>query len=153
FFFFFSLKDRNEPILILPNPASPPLCLSSSPTPPMASLLLSISPTHLQFYPLSSPAARSFAALPLRASLASSISTSFRSPSMPLIYCGRGDRKTARGKRFSHSFGNARRHKKNKGRGPPRPPVPPGPPRKDPYDDGKIIEFDEDELDPTKWEW
>ncbi|GAB2233020.1 hypothetical protein Droror1_Dr00002233 [Drosera rotundifolia] len=119
----------------------------------MASLLLSISPTHLQFHPLSSPSSRSFAALPLRASLTSSISISSRSSSMPLIYCGRGDRKTARGKRFSHSFGNARPQKKNNGRGPPRAPVPPGPPRKDPYDDGKIIEFDEDELDPTKWEW
>ncbi|CAA6669457.1 unnamed protein product [Spirodela intermedia] len=42
-----------------------------------------------------------------------------------LLYCGRGDRKTARGKRFSRSYGNARPRNKKKGRGPPRVPVPP----------------------------
>ncbi|CAI9091681.1 OLC1v1026766C1 [Oldenlandia corymbosa var. corymbosa] len=38
----------------------------------------------------------------------SSVSTSLSSTTstLPLIYCGRGDRKTAKGKRFSHSFGN-----------------------------------------------
>ncbi|MED6108270.1 30S ribosomal protein S31 [Stylosanthes scabra] len=48
-----------------------------------------------------------------------------------IVYCGRGDRKTAKGKRFAHSFGNARPRDKKKGRGPPKPPVPPGPPKKD----------------------
>ncbi|CAI9767530.1 unnamed protein product [Fraxinus pennsylvanica] len=54
------------------------------------------------------------------------------------VYCGRGDKKTARGKRFNHSFGNARPKDKNKGRGPPRVSVPPAPPRKDKYDDGEL---------------
>nr|5X8P_x Chain x, protein bTHXc [Spinacia oleracea]5X8R_x Chain x, protein bTHXc [Spinacia oleracea] len=36
---------------------------------------------------------------------------------------GRGDRKTAKGKRFNHSFGNARPKNKNKGRGPPKAPI------------------------------
>ncbi|KNA20845.1 hypothetical protein SOVF_048530 [Spinacia oleracea] len=53
-------------------------------------------------------------------SLSSSVSTS---PALPLIYCGRGDRKTAKGKRFNHSFGNARPKNKNKGRGPPKAPI------------------------------
>ncbi|KAG9138804.1 hypothetical protein Leryth_007434 [Lithospermum erythrorhizon] len=67
------------------------------------------------------------------------------SSTLPTIYCGRGDRKTAKGKRFSHSFGNARPHDKKKGRGPPRVPVPPAPPRKDKYDDGEVIKIEIDE--------
>ncbi|KAA8539608.1 hypothetical protein F0562_026300 [Nyssa sinensis] len=46
-----------------------------------------------------------------------------------------GDKKTAKGKRFNHSFGNARPRDKKKGRGPPRVPVPPAPPKKDRFDD------------------
>ncbi|KAG9453960.1 hypothetical protein H6P81_006864 [Aristolochia fimbriata] len=61
------------------------------------------------------------------------------------VYCGRGDKKTARGKRFKHSFGNARPRNKKKGRGPPRVPVPPGPPRKDKFDDGEIVKIEIDE--------
>ncbi|CAL5404624.1 unnamed protein product [Camellia sinensis] len=67
------------------------------------------------------------------------------SPSLPLIYCGRGDKKTARGKRFNHSFGNARPRNKKKGRGPPRVPVPPAPPKKDRFDDTEKIKIDIDE--------
>ncbi|KAK1320700.1 hypothetical protein QJS10_CPA03g01887 [Acorus calamus] len=36
------------------------------------------------------------------------------------VTCGRGDKKTAKGKRFNGSYGNARPRNKNKGRGPPR---------------------------------
>ncbi|CAI9767529.1 unnamed protein product [Fraxinus pennsylvanica] len=74
-----------------------------------------------------------------------SISSPLTPPALPSIYCGRGDRKTARGKRFNHSFGNARPKDKNKGRGPPRVSVPPAPPRKDKYDDGEVVKIEIDE--------
>ncbi|VVB11973.1 unnamed protein product [Arabis nemorensis] len=67
------------------------------------------------------------------------------SSSIPLVYCGRGDRKTAKGKRFNHSFGNARPRNKNKGRGPERVPVPPAPPRKDKFENDEKIKIDIDE--------
>uniref|UniRef100_A0A2C9VB53 Uncharacterized protein n=1 Tax=Manihot esculenta TaxID=3983 RepID=A0A2C9VB53_MANES len=38
------------------------------------------------------------------------------SQSETLVYCGGGDKKTAKGKRFNHSFGNARPRNKKKGR-------------------------------------
>ncbi|KAI4972204.1 hypothetical protein ZWY2020_003129 [Hordeum vulgare] len=62
------------------------------------------------------------------------------------VYCGRGDRKTKRGKRFSHSYGNARPRNKKKGTGPARLYAPPAPPRKDQFEDGEIIaiEIDDD---------
>ncbi|XP_030932126.1 30S ribosomal protein S31, chloroplastic [Quercus lobata] len=64
-----------------------------------------------------------------------SVSLSVASPTLPLIiHCGRGDRKTAKGKRFAHSFGNARPRGKKKGRGPPKPPMPPSEPKKDRFD-------------------
>ncbi|CAD6343759.1 unnamed protein product [Miscanthus lutarioriparius] len=65
------------------------------------------------------------------------------------VYCGRGDKKTKRGKRFNHSYGNARPRNKKKGTGPPRLFAPPAPPRKDQFDDGEIIsiEIDEDILE------
>ncbi|XP_020102219.1 30S ribosomal protein S31, chloroplastic [Ananas comosus] len=62
-----------------------------------------------------------------------------------LVYCGRGDKKTAKGKRFRHSFGNARPRDKKKGRGPPRAPMPPSAPRKDRFDDGEIVKIEIDE--------
>ncbi|KAJ1265076.1 hypothetical protein BS78_08G050500 [Paspalum vaginatum] len=67
------------------------------------------------------------------------------------VYCGRGDKKTKRGKRFNHSYGNARPRNKKKGTGPPRLYAPPAPPRKDQFDDGEIIpiEIDEDILEHT----
>ncbi|WVZ88703.1 hypothetical protein U9M48_035190 [Paspalum notatum var. saurae] len=67
------------------------------------------------------------------------------------VYCGRGDKKTKRGKRFNHSYGNARPRNKKKGTGPPRLFAPPAPPRKDQFDDGEIIpiEIDEDILEQT----
>ncbi|KAL3627729.1 Protein TRIGALACTOSYLDIACYLGLYCEROL 3, chloroplastic [Castilleja foliolosa] len=97
----------------------------------MASLLLGAPPIASHSFTLS-PLSKSQTLIqsPLKLS---SVST----PTFPLIYCGRGDRKTARGKRFNHSFGNARPHDKNKGRGPPRVHAQPLPPRKDKYDDGE----------------
>ncbi|KAJ0984106.1 hypothetical protein J5N97_002462 [Dioscorea zingiberensis] len=74
-----------------------------------------------------------------------SISTPPQTPLLPSVYCGRGDRKTAKGKRFNHSFGNARPRNKKKGRGPPRVPVPPAPPKKDRFDDGEVVKIEIDE--------
>ncbi|WCJ28083.1 30S ribosomal protein S31 chloroplastic [Euphorbia peplus] len=74
-----------------------------------------------------------------------SLSTNSSSP-IPFVYCGRGDKKTERGKRFNHSFGNARPRNKKKGRGPPRIPVPAAPPSKDKFEDvGEIVKIDIDE--------
>ncbi|KAK9124466.1 hypothetical protein Sjap_014068 [Stephania japonica] len=66
-------------------------------------------------------------------------------PSLPLVYCGRGDRKTAKGKRFNHSFGNARPRNKKKGRGPPRIPVPSSTPKQDLFEDNEVVKIDIDE--------
>ncbi|KAK6145480.1 hypothetical protein DH2020_022300 [Rehmannia glutinosa] len=108
--------------------------------PPMASQSFSISPS------LSFSKSQTLIQAPLMLSpSASSLSTSSSTPTLPLIYCGRGDKKTARGKRFNHSFGNARPKDKKKGRGPPRVPAPPLPPRKDKYDDGEVIKIEIDE--------
>ncbi|XP_057826150.2 small ribosomal subunit protein bTHXc [Cryptomeria japonica] len=76
-------------------------------------------------------------------------SVSFAVPAQcyPSIQCGRGDRRTKKGKRFNHSFGNARPRNKKKGRGLPSLPLPPRPPRKDdPFDDGEKIEIEIDEF-------
>ncbi|GAB2288388.1 ribosomal protein, variant 2 [Dionaea muscipula] len=83
----------------------------------MASLILGISSSMAsQLRSLSSTLqisnTRSLAGVPLHTSPSSISSVSISSTStsspivLPMIYCGRGDRKTARGKRFSHSFGN-----------------------------------------------
>ncbi|KAK9061028.1 hypothetical protein SSX86_018208 [Deinandra increscens subsp. villosa] len=111
------------------------MALAVTSIPPMASNSLSFS---------RSP---SVTAIPLSLSPSSiSLSSSSEtSPISPLIYCGRGDKKTAKGKRFNHSFGNARPRNKKKGRGPPRVPVPPAPPRKDKYDDGEVVKIEIDE--------
>ncbi|KAK1256702.1 hypothetical protein QJS04_geneDACA024373 [Acorus gramineus] len=61
------------------------------------------------------------------------------------VTCGRGDKKTAKGKRFNGSYGNARPRNKNKGRGPPRTAVPPLPLKKDKFDDGSIVKIEIDE--------
>nr|GEX64294.1 30S ribosomal protein S31, chloroplastic [Tanacetum cinerariifolium] len=86
----------------------------------------------------------SVTSVPISQSSSTSMSLSSTSIS-PLIYCGRGDKKTAKGKRFNHSFGNARPRNKKKGRGPPRVPVPPAPPRKDKFDDGEVVKIEIDE--------
>ncbi|KAL0545218.1 hypothetical protein IC582_020367 [Cucumis melo] len=83
----------------------------------------------------------------LRASSTASlaISTPSSPSSIPAVYCGRGDKKTERGKRFNHSYGNARPRDKTKGRGTPRVPTPPSPPRKDKFDDDEKIKIEIDE--------
>ncbi|KAM3344936.1 30S ribosomal protein S31, chloroplastic [Capsicum galapagoense] len=81
-------------------------------------------------------------------SVSGSISFSAATPSASVscssltIYCGRGDKKTAKGKRFNHSFGNARPKDKKKGRGPPRVAAPPAAPKRDPFDDGQVIKIE-----------
>ncbi|KAF8775952.1 hypothetical protein HU200_004087 [Digitaria exilis] len=84
-----------------------------------------------------------------RATLAVGATTSAVVTPVLDVYCGRGDKKTKRGKRFNHSYGNARPRNKKKGTGPPRLFAPPAPPRKDQFDDGEIIpiEIDEDILE------
>ncbi|KAJ0465975.1 putative 30S ribosomal protein [Helianthus annuus] len=125
-----SLRQTN-PLLLLPTMASMALAVTSI---PMVSNSLSFS---------RSPSVTS---VPLSHSSSSiSLSALETSPISPLIYCGRGDKKTAKGKRFNHSFGNARPRNKKKGRGPPRVPVPPAPPRKDKYDDGEVVKIEIDE--------
>ncbi|XP_052187839.1 30S ribosomal protein S31, chloroplastic [Diospyros lotus] len=114
----------------------------------MASLLLGALP--MASTGLSPPPALSFsrsqslagAAFPLSSV---SFSTSAVPPPLPSIYCGRGDKKTARGKRFNHSFGNARPRNKKKGRGPPRVPAPPSPPKMDRSDDDEKVKIEIDE--------
>ncbi|GFQ02516.1 30S ribosomal protein s31 chloroplastic [Phtheirospermum japonicum] len=117
----------------------------------MASLLLGAPPmaSHSSFPlspTLSFSKSQTLIHSPLTLSSSStSTSTPSSTPTLPLIYCGRGDRKTARGKRFNHSFGNARPKDKKKGRGPPRVHAPPLPPRKDKYDDGEVVKIEIDE--------
>ncbi|XP_073128390.1 small ribosomal subunit protein bTHXc [Henckelia pumila] len=108
----------------------------------MASLLLGAAPMVSQSFNLSASKSQTLIHTPLFSSPATSCSVS---ASFPSIYCGRGDKKTARGKRFNHSFGNARPKDNSKGRGPPRVAAPPLPPRKDKYDDGEVIKIEIDE--------
>ncbi|VFQ72833.1 unnamed protein product [Cuscuta campestris] len=91
--------------------------------------------------------------LPIKSSSSSSPSC-VTSPALPLIdlhcfrfsvYCGRGDKKTEKGKRFNHSFGNARPKDKKKGRGPPRVSMPPSAPKKDPFDLGQVVDIEIDD--------
>ncbi|XP_019151273.1 PREDICTED: 30S ribosomal protein S31, chloroplastic [Ipomoea nil] len=94
---------------------------------------------------LSFSSSRSLTGGSLRMTSSTSLSSSATAPSLPLIYCGRGDKKTAKGKRFNHSFGNARPKDKKKGRGPPRIPPPPAAPKKNPLDDGPKVKIEIDE--------
>ncbi|XP_073019981.1 small ribosomal subunit protein bTHXc [Primulina eburnea] len=116
----------------------------------MASLLLGATPMAAQSFKLSpnlsSSKSETLIHTPLFPAPATSCPiTASASASAPSIYCGRGDKKTARGKRFNHSFGNARPKDNSKGRGPPRVTAPPLPPRKDKYDDGEVIKIEIDE--------
>ncbi|ONK76816.1 uncharacterized protein A4U43_C02F130 [Asparagus officinalis] len=79
------------------------------------------------------------------ASLQDALPSSSLGAQQRAVYCGRGDKKTAKGKRFRHSFGNCRPRNKKRGRGPPRAPMPPSPPKKDKFDDGEIVKIDIDE--------
>ncbi|KAL3701758.1 hypothetical protein R1sor_019780 [Riccia sorocarpa] len=78
---------------------------------------------------------------------ASSATVSVSSPSLayPAVRCGRGDSRTAKGKRFKGSFGNARPKDSSKGKGLAITPLPPRPPKKDEFDDGEFIQIDLDE--------
>ncbi|KAG0463802.1 hypothetical protein HPP92_019871 [Vanilla planifolia] len=111
---------------------------------PMASLALQTRSSHRSI-----SFSRSEALLGTPLSIASlSVPLSASTPEeTPSVYCGRGDKKTAKGKRFKHSFGNARPRNKNKGRGPPRIPVPPSPPKKVPLDDEETMEIEVDDSD------
>ncbi|KAL9231428.1 hypothetical protein vseg_006660 [Gypsophila vaccaria] len=75
----------------------------------------------------------------------SSLSLSSTSPATPLIYCGRGDRKTAKGKRFNHSFGNARPRNNKKGRGPPKAPIPSTAPKQEPLATSGTVQIEVDD--------
>ncbi|OAY43696.1 30S ribosomal protein S31, chloroplastic [Manihot esculenta] len=74
-----------------------------------------------------------------------SLSATTSSSPIPFVYCGRGDKKTAKGKRFNHSFGNARPRNKKKGRGPPRIAVPSSPQKKDSFEDDTVVKIEIDE--------
>ncbi|KAL5710364.1 Ubiquitin-40S ribosomal protein S31 [Ranunculus cassubicifolius] len=106
----------------------------------MASLILGALPMASQSLNLSSR---------LSISQSHTLITPHSSPSisisLPKIYCGRGDRKTAKGKRFNHSFGNARPRSKKNGRGPERVPVPESPMKKDRFEDNDKVKLDIDE--------
>ncbi|XP_027335854.1 30S ribosomal protein S31, chloroplastic-like [Abrus precatorius] len=116
----------------------------------MASLLLAsplplanqshTSSSHLSFSHSQTLFSPLFTPLP---SLSVSATSTF-SPT-PFVYCGRGDRKTAKGKRFNHSFGNARPKDKKKGRGPPRLYAPPAPSKKDKFEDNEVVKIEIDE--------
>ncbi|KVI09895.1 30S ribosomal protein S31, chloroplastic-like [Cynara cardunculus var. scolymus] len=114
----------------------------------MASMTLAVTSIPMASNSLSFSRSHSITAIPLSLSPSSSsvsLSSSQTTSISPLIYCGRGDKKTAKGKRFNHSFGNARPRNKKKGRGPPRVPVPPAPPKKDKFDDGEVVKIEIDE--------
>ncbi|CAN0927964.1 30S ribosomal protein S31, chloroplastic [Linum grandiflorum] len=118
----------------------------------MASLMLAALPTatprSLNFCSRFSSFRSESGVTPIVASFDSlTVSASSSSPSsLPLVACGRGDRRTAKGKRFSHSFGNARPRNKKKGRGPPRIPVPASPLSPDaPLNPDELVEDTEEE--------
>ncbi|KAK4755429.1 hypothetical protein SAY87_009186 [Trapa incisa] len=107
--------------------------------PSLASLSLNLAPR------ISFSRSQTLGGTSLSSSASVSICPATCSPSVPLVYCGRGDKKTAKGKRFNHSFGNARPRNKKKGRGPPRVPKPPAPPRKDRFEDDEKVTIEIDE--------
>ncbi|XP_043702764.1 30S ribosomal protein S31, chloroplastic [Telopea speciosissima] len=110
----------------------------------MASLMLGALPMASQSFNLSSRVSFS-PTKNLSVALSTPTTVSASPQTLPIVYCGRGDRKTAKGKRFNHSFGNARPRNKKKGRGPPRVPIPPSPPKKDRFDDNEVVKIEIDE--------
>ncbi|XP_009791288.1 small ribosomal subunit protein bTHXc-like [Nicotiana sylvestris] len=107
----------------------------------MASSLLGAVP--MAFFPnLSFSRSLSISGASVSATSSASVSLDVTFANLPLIYCGRGDKKTAKGKRFNHSFGNARPRNKKKGRGPPRVAAPPAAPKRDPFDDGQVVKIE-----------
>ncbi|VVA14216.1 PREDICTED: 30S ribosomal S31 [Prunus dulcis] len=114
----------------------------------MASLILGALPIPTQTLTFSSRISFSQSetlSISLPSSTASLPVSTATTPSVPSVYCGRGDKKTERGKRFNHSYGNARPRNKNKGRGPPRVPVPVAPPKKDKFEDDTVVKVEIDE--------
>ncbi|XP_054784532.1 30S ribosomal protein S31, chloroplastic isoform X2 [Prosopis cineraria] len=72
-----------------------------SAAPPLSSQFLKPSSSRLSFSRSETLTFSPFSPIPsLSASPMSSLSP------VPSVYCGRGDKKTAKGKRFNHSFGN-----------------------------------------------
>ncbi|XP_015950284.1 30S ribosomal protein S31, chloroplastic [Arachis duranensis] len=111
--------------------------------PPFSTQLHTSSSSHLSFSHSQtlSPSPLSTSSLSVSHSAATSSSPS----PIPYVYCGRGDKKTAKGKRFNHSFGNARPRDKKKGRGPPRLFSPPAPTKKDRFEDNEVVKIEIDE--------
>ncbi|XP_054784531.1 30S ribosomal protein S31, chloroplastic isoform X1 [Prosopis cineraria] len=111
-----------------------------SAAPPLSSQFLKPSSSRLSFSRSETLTFSPFSPIPsLSASPMSSLSP------VPSVYCGRGDKKTAKGKRFNHSFGNARPKDKKKGRGPPRVYAPPAPSKKDKFEDNEVVKIEIDE--------
>ncbi|OIT02986.1 PREDICTED: 30S ribosomal protein S31, chloroplastic-like [Nicotiana attenuata] len=113
----------------------------------MASSLLGSVPISVQSMAALSPnlsfsRSVSISGVAVSATSSASVSSNVTFAKLPLIYCGRGDKKTAKGKRFNHSFGNARPRNKKKGRGPPRVAAPPAAPKRDPFDDGQVVKIE-----------
>ncbi|CAM6129805.1 unnamed protein product [Calypogeia fissa] len=74
----------------------------------------------------------------------SSVSVAGIREQYPSVRCGRGDKRTAKGKRFKGSFGNARPRKSNKSRGLGITPLPPRPPKQE-IEKDDFIQVDIDE--------
>lgn len=81
---------------------------------------------------------------PTASSSATSVAVPLKS-SYPDIVCGRGDKRTAKGKRARGSFGNSRPKDASKGTGLAVTPLPPRPKKKDEFEDGEYIHVDIDE--------
>lgn len=81
---------------------------------------------------------------PVQMQSGAAVKTSSVSVSLPAIVCGRGDRRTAKGKRARGSFGNCRPKDSSKGTGLALTPLPPRP-KKDDSADTEYIHVDIDE--------
>eukprot|EP00246_Nothoceros_aenigmaticus_P004338 TRINITY_DN15847_c0_g1_i1.p1 TRINITY_DN15847_c0_g1~~TRINITY_DN15847_c0_g1_i1.p1 ORF type:complete len:130 (-),score=21.13 TRINITY_DN15847_c0_g1_i1:434-787(-) len=80
-----------------------------------------------------------------KASAAASVSVS-QSANYPSVVCGRGDKRTAKGKRFRGSFGNSRPKDPRRGRGLAPTPLPARrAPKKEDFPEGEYIHVDIDE--------
>ncbi|KAL6287136.1 hypothetical protein ACE6H2_011526 [Prunus campanulata] len=72
----------------------------------MASLILGALPIPTQTLAFSSRISHFVYSELFQSSTASLSVSTATTPSVPSVYCGRGDKKTERGKRFNHSYGN-----------------------------------------------
>ncbi|ONI03677.1 hypothetical protein PRUPE_6G274500 [Prunus persica] len=83
----------------------------------MASLILGALPIPTQTLTFSSRISFSQSetvSISLPSSTASLSVSTATTPLVPSVYCGRGDKKTERGKRFNHSYGNASEQEQGK---------------------------------------